>query len=95
MMFMRRCGKVTVLFCKLGIDAFNCLLITNVSDVNGCVKCWKYKYDTCLYTIREKRQTLGLSYHPRNPKFVTYGDDCILNMYDEEAQTQERAFHGR
>ncbi|KAG6458809.1 hypothetical protein O3G_MSEX011054 [Manduca sexta] len=61
--------------------------------VNGCIKCWKYKYDQCLYTIREKRQTLGLSYHPRFSKFITYGDDAKLNMYDEEAQTQERAFY--
>ncbi|KAJ2952731.1 hypothetical protein O0L34_g7083 [Tuta absoluta] len=69
---------------------------TNVllaSYINGCIKCWKYRYNTCLYTIREKRQTLGLSYHPRYTKFVTYGDDCKLNMYDEEAQTQERSFY--
>ncbi|XP_023947804.1 uncharacterized WD repeat-containing protein alr3466 [Bicyclus anynana] len=61
--------------------------------VNGCIKCWKYKYEQCLYTIREKRQTLGLCYHPRFNKFVTYGDDAKLNMYDEEAHTQERAFY--
>ncbi|RVE43729.1 hypothetical protein evm_011578 [Chilo suppressalis] len=61
--------------------------------VNGCIKCWKYKYEQCLYTIREKRQTLGLCYHPHYTKFVTYGDDAKLNMYDEEAQTQERAFY--
>ncbi|OWR41292.1 hypothetical protein KGM_206112 [Danaus plexippus plexippus] len=70
--------------------------ITNMllsSYVNGCIKCWKYKYEQCLYTIREKRQTLGLCYHPRYSKFVTYGDDAKLNMYDEEAQTQERAFY--
>lgn len=64
-------------------------------DVNGCIKCWKYKLGQCLYTIREKRQTLGLCYHPRNAKFVTYGDDSKLNMYDEETQTQERAFYSR
>ncbi|KPJ06103.1 WD repeat-containing protein tag-125 [Papilio machaon] len=63
------------------------------SYVNGYVKCWKYNYHQCLYTIREKRQTLGLCYHPRHSKFVTYGDDAILNMYDDETQTQERAFH--
>ncbi|XP_063359507.1 uncharacterized protein LOC134648857 [Cydia amplana] len=61
--------------------------------VNGCIKCWMYKYDQCLYTIREKRQTLGLTYHPRFCKFVAYGDDCRINMYDEESQTQERAFY--
>ncbi|KAJ8722695.1 hypothetical protein PYW07_003875 [Mythimna separata] len=63
------------------------------SYVNGCIKCWKYKYAQCLYTIREKRQTMGLNYHPRSSKFVTYGDDAKLNMYDEESQTQERAFY--
>ncbi|XP_045491170.1 uncharacterized WD repeat-containing protein alr3466-like [Colias croceus] len=70
--------------------------ITNMllsSYVNGCIKCWKYKYDQCIYTIREKRQTLGICYHPRFTKFVTYGDDAKLNMYDEEAQTQERTFY--
>ncbi|XP_026745654.1 transcription initiation factor TFIID subunit 5-like isoform X2 [Trichoplusia ni] len=70
--------------------------VTNMllsSYVNGCIKCWSYKYDQCLYTIREKRQTLGLCYHPCHSKFVTYGDDAKLNMYDEEAQTQERAFY--
>ncbi|XP_049867673.1 uncharacterized protein LOC126367914 [Pectinophora gossypiella] len=70
--------------------------ITNLllsSYVNGCIKCWKYKYDQCLYTIREKRQTLGLNYHPRFTKFISYGDDARLNMYDEEAQTQERTFY--
>lgn len=59
---------------------------------NGCVKCWHYPTAQCLYTIREKRQTLGLAYHPRLPKFVTVGDDAILYLYDEETKTRERVF---
>ncbi|KAL4710745.1 hypothetical protein ACJJTC_004390 [Scirpophaga incertulas] len=63
------------------------------SYVNGCIKCWQYKYRQCLYTIREKRQTLGLCYHRHYSKFITFGDDAKLNMYHEEAQTQERSFY--
>ncbi|XP_060528544.1 uncharacterized protein LOC132703353 isoform X2 [Cylas formicarius] len=57
---------------------------------NGCVKCWSYNFNECLYTIREKRQTFGITYHPRFPKFVTYGDDLKVYFYDEETRTQER-----
>ncbi|XP_012272383.2 uncharacterized protein LOC105695421, partial [Orussus abietinus] len=59
----------------------------------GCVKCWHYPTGQCLYTIREKRQTLGLAYHPYLSKFVTVGDDTNLNLYDEETKTQERILH--
>ncbi|XP_067206557.1 uncharacterized WD repeat-containing protein alr2800-like isoform X2 [Linepithema humile] len=61
---------------------------------NGCVKCWHYPTAQCLYTIREKRQTLGLAYHPQLPKFVTVGDDMVLCLYDEETKTLERIFCG-
>ncbi|KAG5321350.1 GBLP protein, partial [Pseudoatta argentina] len=61
---------------------------------NGCVKCWHYPTAQCLYTIRERRQTLGLAYHPQLPKFVTVGDDAILYLYDEETKTLERVFRG-
>ncbi|CAG9762706.1 unnamed protein product [Ceutorhynchus assimilis] len=57
---------------------------------NGCVKCWSYNFNQCLYTIREDRQTYGLTYHPRFTKFVTFGDDLKVNFYDEETKTQER-----
>ncbi|KZC05021.1 WD repeat-containing protein 48 like protein, partial [Dufourea novaeangliae] len=60
---------------------------------NGCVKCWHYPSSQCLYTIREKRQTLGLAYHSHLPKFVTTGDDAKIYLYDEETKTQERVFH--
>lgn len=48
-----------------------------------------------MFTIREKRQTFGLAYHPRLPKFVTYGDDCKIYLYDEETRTQERILSSR
>ncbi|CAH1964093.1 unnamed protein product [Acanthoscelides obtectus] len=57
---------------------------------NGCVKCWSYNFNQCLYTIREKRQTFGIVYHPRFPKFVTFGDDLKVYFYDEESKVQER-----
>ncbi|XP_026666644.1 uncharacterized protein LOC108621977 [Ceratina calcarata] len=59
---------------------------------SGCVKCWHYPTLQCLYTIREKRQTLGLAYHAHLPKFVTTGDDAKLVLYDEETKIQERVF---
>ncbi|XP_046744254.1 uncharacterized WD repeat-containing protein alr2800-like [Diprion similis] len=59
----------------------------------GCVKCWHYPTGQCLYTIRERRQTLGLGYHPFLPKFVTVGDDTNIYLYDEETKIQERVFH--
>ncbi|KAJ8970513.1 hypothetical protein NQ314_001189 [Rhamnusium bicolor] len=62
--------------------------ITNYA--NGCVKCWSYNFNQCLYTIKEKRQTFGITYHPRVPKFVTYGDDLRVYFYDEESKIQER-----
>ncbi|CAG9783767.1 unnamed protein product [Diatraea saccharalis] len=52
-----------------------------------------YQGEVNVLSVMEKRQTLGLCYHPHYTKFVTYGDDAKLNMYDEEAQTQERAFY--
>ncbi|KOC64521.1 putative WD repeat-containing protein [Habropoda laboriosa] len=60
---------------------------------NGCVKCWHYPTSQCLYTIREKRQVLGLAYHSHLPKFVTLGDDARLVLYDEETKMQERGIH--
>jgi hypothetical protein len=36
-----------------------------------------------------------LTYHPRYPKFVTYGDDCKIYLYDEESKTQERILSSR
>ncbi|XP_018574335.1 uncharacterized protein LOC108913295 [Anoplophora glabripennis] len=57
---------------------------------NGFIKCWNYNLNQCLYSIKEKRQTFGLTYHPRVPKFVTYGDDSRICFYDEESKTMER-----
>ncbi|CAG9865391.1 unnamed protein product [Phyllotreta striolata] len=69
----------------------NCFTATYA---NGCVKCWNFLSSQCIYTIREKRQTYGIRYHPRFPKFVTYGDDLKIHLYDEETRTQERILQG-
>ncbi|KAB0794764.1 hypothetical protein PPYR_11603 [Photinus pyralis] len=65
----------------------NCVTCTYT---DGCVKSWNHNSGQCIYTIRENRQTYGVTYHPRLPKFVTYGDDLKVNLYDEETRTQER-----
>nr|CAD7442216.1 unnamed protein product [Timema bartmani] len=53
---------------------------------------WKYESGHCVYTIHEHRQTLGLEFHRRSPKFLTVGNDSIIYMYDEETRTQEQVF---
>ncbi|XP_044755445.1 uncharacterized protein LOC123314319 [Coccinella septempunctata] len=60
--------------------------------VNGIVKCFNYKSKECIFTINEKRQTYGLAFHPRLNKFVTFGDDLKINLYDYETQVKERTF---
>ncbi|XP_063929908.1 uncharacterized WD repeat-containing protein alr2800-like isoform X2 [Zophobas morio] len=65
----------------------NCFTCTYA---NGYVKSWNYNFGQCLFTIKENRETFGITYHPRYPKFVTYGDDCKIYLYDEESKTQER-----
>ncbi|KAJ8955256.1 hypothetical protein NQ318_000283 [Aromia moschata] len=57
---------------------------------NGYVKCWSYVFKQCLYTIKENRQTYGITYHPKFPKLITYGDDQKIYFYDEESKVQER-----
>ncbi|RZB54404.1 transcription initiation factor TFIID subunit 5-like [Asbolus verrucosus] len=59
-------------------------------NANGYVKCWNYNFKQCLYTIKESRECFGITYHPRYPKYVTYGDDSKIYLYDEESKTQER-----
>lgn len=62
------------------------------SYVNGVVKCFNYNNRQCVFTIKERRQTYGLTFHPRLQKFITYGDDLKINLYDYETQTKERTF---
>lgn len=69
--------------------------ISNVTDVNGIVKCFNYNTQECIFTINEKRQTYGLTFHPRLHKFITYGDDLKINFYDYETQVKERTFKRR
>ncbi|XP_018334966.1 polyadenylation factor subunit 2-like, partial [Agrilus planipennis] len=63
-------------------------------DANGLVKCWNYSFNQCTYTIREKRQTYNITYHPRLPKFITCGDNGKMYYYDEESKVQERILSG-
>ncbi|KAL3267745.1 hypothetical protein HHI36_006872 [Cryptolaemus montrouzieri] len=58
-------------------------------DVNGLVKCWNYNFKQCIYHTKN-RQTYGLTYHPRLPKFITYGDNLKIFLYDDETKVQER-----
>lgn len=65
------------------------------ADATGIVKCWDFVKGECIYTIRENRQTYGITYHHKLDKFITYGDDSIIYLYDEETRTQERQFQTR
>lgn len=84
--------RIFIRFFPLNLSFIRCSI---VADANGCVKCWHYPTNQCLYTIRENRQVLGLAYHSYLPKFVTMGDDAKLILYDEETKMQERVFHAR
>lgn len=42
--------------------------------------------------VKENRQTLGATFHPKIKKFLTYGDDATLHLYDEETMTVEQVF---
>ncbi|XP_065173437.1 WD repeat-containing protein 5-like [Atheta coriaria] len=57
---------------------------------NGLIKCWNYNFKECTWTTEEKRLTAGIAYHPRNNKFVTFGDNRRINLYDEDSKRQER-----
>lgn len=56
------------------------------------MKCWNYNFTQCVYTIREDRETYGIKYHPKLAKFITFGDDQKIYLYDEITKTQERVF---
>ncbi|KAL3267743.1 hypothetical protein HHI36_006870 [Cryptolaemus montrouzieri] len=77
----------------LGKSEPNDNLIT-CSYVNGVIKCFNYQTNQCLYTIKEKRQTYGLTFHPKLSKFISYGDDLKIYLYDIETQAKERVFQG-
>lgn len=90
--FPKKFFRIFIRFFPLNLSFIRCSI---VADANGCVKCWHYPTNQCLYTIRENRQVLGLAYHSYLPKFVTMGDDAKLILYDEETKMQERVFHAR
>ncbi|KAL3267736.1 hypothetical protein HHI36_006863 [Cryptolaemus montrouzieri] len=69
-------------------------LFNAFNDVNGVIKCFNYQTNQCLYTIKEKRQTYGLTFHPKLSKFISYGDDLKIYLYDIETQAKERVFQG-
>lgn len=92
---VNKCFTCTCLYLDSIFISKNYIFFTITIDSNGFVKCWNYNFNRCVYTIRENRQTFGITYHPRQPKFVTYGDDCKLYLYDEERKTQERILSHR
>jgi len=50
----------------------------------GYVLYWSLETGDCLKTISEGQQIMGFTYHPKEPKFLTFGDDARIRMYDIE-----------
>ncbi|XP_063220775.1 POC1 centriolar protein homolog A-like [Bacillus rossius redtenbacheri] len=57
---------------------------------NGLVKCWNYESRKCEYTIIEKRETLGLEFHPSATRFATVGNNPLINIYSEDTHRLEQ-----
>uniref|UniRef100_A0A0K8T8Q7 Uncharacterized protein n=1 Tax=Lygus hesperus TaxID=30085 RepID=A0A0K8T8Q7_LYGHE len=52
------------------------------SHVSGWVKIWDAGGNTCLSTVKEKNQILGVIPHTRKEKFLTLGEDAKMRLYD-------------
>ncbi|XP_075217902.1 WD repeat-containing protein 18-like [Lycorma delicatula] len=54
---------------------------------NGYVKLWNAQTGDVATTLDEQRQTLGISFSPILPNFVTVGDDSVIYLYDEKTMS--------
>lgn len=75
-----------------------CTGITSVSNKENVITCsysgglikqWRLDKKECVFTIKEKRQTMGVVYHPKKPKLFAFGDDGKILMYDAETRKNE------
>lgn len=46
----------------------------------------------CIFNIKTDFQVLGLTYHPTLAKFLAYGDNGKIYLYNEETRTCESVF---
>ncbi|GLV32355.1 will die slowly [Carabus blaptoides fortunei] len=58
----------------------------------GVIKLWDIRTGQCMFSIKENREILGVLHHPSQPRFITYGDDAKINLYDMETQTLEAIY---
>lgn len=70
----------------------NLLLALNSSDTDGKVILWDYEQGNVIKELSEKRQTLGATFHPKLPKFMTVGDNSAIYLYDEETMQLEHIY---
>ncbi|KAK7867844.1 hypothetical protein R5R35_003519 [Gryllus longicercus] len=82
-------GPVTNI--KHGMTPLHVRNIT-ATHVDGTIKCWDIHSGSIKYSIREKRQVLGLAYHPQLAKFITFGEDARIHLYDEESSCLEGVY---
>lgn len=64
-------------------------------DSGGLIKQWRLDKKECVFTIKEKRQTMGVVYHPKKPKLFAFGDDGKILMYDTETRKNELIYQCR
>lgn len=53
---------------------------------------WNCSSGEMISEARENRQTLGAAFQPKTKKFITYGDNAALHLYDEETMKVEQVF---
>lgn len=73
----------------LYLNTIKCFII---SDSNGNIILWNYETGEVLKHIKEDRQTLGVTYHSKLPKFLTVGNNGSIHLYDEETMKLEQKF---
>lgn len=64
-------------------------------DSGGVVKLWDILTGHCMFSIKEKREILGVLHHPVHSRFITYGDDGKIHLYDMETQSLEAIYQSR
>jgi len=57
----------------------------DVADVAGVIRFWDYLAQQCMYSLNEHRpskQTLGIAVNCTTDRFVSFGADSQVNVYD-------------
>ena len=64
-----------------------------IVDKNGMITNWNSTLNKCTYSINERRAISDCTYHPLFPKFLSYGNNGLIYVYDEERQIFEKVLN--